>query len=103
MDSINAPRTKKCPQCGKRTFERLISAAAFHLKGGGWYETDFKNKDKPAADKKEPAKESESSKASDDKKESKSDDKKQDKPAKSEAKTSSAGGKKGSAKTAAKK
>ena len=44
MDSISAPRTKKCPQCGKRAFERLISASAFHLKGGGWYATDFKDK-----------------------------------------------------------
>lgn len=49
MDSINSPRVKKCPQCGKRSFSRLVSAAAFHLKGGGWYETDFKNK--KAADK----------------------------------------------------
>ncbi len=48
IDSIHAPRVKKCPQCGKRSFSRLISAAAFHLKGGGWYATDFKNKGKKA-------------------------------------------------------
>ena len=46
LDSISAPRVKKCPQCGRRSFKRLISAAAFHLKGGGWYETDFKDKPK---------------------------------------------------------
>ncbi len=46
MDSINSARVKKCPQCGKRSFERLISAAAFHLKGGGWYATDFKDQPK---------------------------------------------------------
>ena len=51
MDSINAPRVKKCPQCGKRSFSRLISAAAFHLKGGGWYATDFKDKGKKPAEK----------------------------------------------------
>ncbi|MGU9951678.1 MAG: FmdB family zinc ribbon protein [Gammaproteobacteria bacterium WSBS_2016_MAG_OTU1] len=67
LDSINAPRLKKCPECGKRAFERLISAAAFHLKGGGWYETDFKKKsadksvekaekEKNASDKKDAAK-----------------------------------------------
>ena len=53
MESINAPRIKKCPSCGKRAFERLISAAAFHLKGGGWYATDFRDKgkkDKKTAD-----------------------------------------------------
>lgn len=46
IESFKAPRVKKCPQCGKRSFVRLVSAAAFHLKGGGWYETDFKNKPK---------------------------------------------------------
>ena len=51
LESIKAPRLKKCPECGKRAFERLVSASAFHLKGGGWYETDFKNKPKPADNK----------------------------------------------------
>ncbi|MGI9297995.1 MAG: FmdB family zinc ribbon protein, partial [Gammaproteobacteria bacterium] len=49
--SISAPRVKKCPQCGRRSFARLISASAFHLKGGGWYATDFKNKPKPGGGK----------------------------------------------------
>ena len=31
-----------CPECGKAQLGRLVSAAAFRLKGGGWYETDFK-------------------------------------------------------------
>jgi len=31
-----------CPACHKPELKKLISAAAFHLKGGGWYETDFK-------------------------------------------------------------
>ena len=31
-----------CPQCGKDALLRKISAAGFRLKGGGWYETDFK-------------------------------------------------------------
>lgn len=31
-----------CPECGKSTLKRLISAPRFRLKGGGWYETDFK-------------------------------------------------------------
>ena len=34
-----------CPACGKAELRKLISAAGFRLKGGGWYETDFK-KDK---------------------------------------------------------
>ena len=31
-----------CPQCGRPALRKLISAAGFRLKGGGWYETDFK-------------------------------------------------------------
>jgi putative FmdB family regulatory protein len=31
-----------CPECSQPELKKLISAAAFRLKGGGWYETDFK-------------------------------------------------------------
>lgn len=31
-----------CPACGAEALKKLISAPAFRLKGGGWYETDFK-------------------------------------------------------------
>ena len=44
---------KTCPACSKDSLKKLISAAGFHLKGTGWYETDFKNKGKPATKKKE--------------------------------------------------
>lgn len=32
-----------CPECGAAGLRKLVSAAAFRLKGGGWYETDFKD------------------------------------------------------------
>ncbi len=32
----------ECPACGRPALKKLVSAAAFRLKGGGWYETDFK-------------------------------------------------------------
>ena len=32
-----------CPQCGRDALTKLVSAAGFHLKGSGWYQTDFKN------------------------------------------------------------
>ncbi|WP_372747110.1 FmdB family zinc ribbon protein [Litorivivens sp.] len=32
-----------CPNCEKPALKKLISAAGFRLKGGGWYETDFKS------------------------------------------------------------
>lgn len=42
----DAPLTE-CPACGKSTLRKLVSAAGFHLKGSGWYATDFKGGSKP--------------------------------------------------------
>lgn len=42
----DAPLTA-CPECGKETFGKMLSAAGFQLKGGGWYQTDFKGGSKP--------------------------------------------------------
>lgn len=46
----DAPLTD-CPNCGASKLKKLMSAAAFQLKGEGWYVTDFKNpkKDKTGA------------------------------------------------------
>ena len=33
-----------CPECNSDNLRKLVSAAAFKLKGTGWYETDFKTK-----------------------------------------------------------
>jgi len=33
-----------CPECGAHELRKLLSAPNFRLKGGGWYETDFKDK-----------------------------------------------------------
>ena len=35
-----------CPECGEESLRKKVSAAAFVLKGSGWYETDFKNSGK---------------------------------------------------------
>lgn len=32
-----------CPECKKSTFSKMVTAAGFQLKGGGWYVTDFKS------------------------------------------------------------
>ena len=50
----------QCPECGKRAFNKLVSAAGFQLKGTGWYATDFRNSgakpdSKPAAKPDKPA------------------------------------------------
>jgi putative FmdB family regulatory protein len=42
MQKVNDAPLKKCPDCGKSQLTRLMSAPVFRLKGGGWYETDFK-------------------------------------------------------------
>jgi putative FmdB family regulatory protein len=42
MQKISDAPLKKCPSCKKSTMKKLISAPVFRLKGGGWYETDFK-------------------------------------------------------------
>src|SRR5262245_57930078 len=42
LQKISDSPLRKCPECGKLTLRRLISAPVFRLKGAGWYETDFK-------------------------------------------------------------
>ncbi len=37
---------KDCPNCNKPGLKKQVTAAAFRLKGGGWYETDFKTGNK---------------------------------------------------------
>lgn len=43
IQGMNDPELSDCPKCEKPGLKRLISAAGFRLKGGGWYETDFKS------------------------------------------------------------
>ncbi len=61
MQKMSDAPLKTCPECCKPKLVRLISAPVFRLKGGGWYETDFKSdkeskrnlaggEDKPAGD-----------------------------------------------------
>ena len=55
LQKISDPVLTECPACHKAALKKKISAAGFRLKGGGWYETDFKTSgqknlagDKPA-------------------------------------------------------
>ena len=44
IQKISDKPAKKCIKCNKSTkVVKLVSAPGFRLKGGGWYETDFKN------------------------------------------------------------
>lgn len=44
IQKISDKPAKKCIKCNKSTkVVKLVSAPGFRLKGGGWYETDFKS------------------------------------------------------------
>ena len=42
LQKLSDAPLQDCPACGAAQLKRLISAVGFRLKGGGWYETDFK-------------------------------------------------------------
>lgn len=63
LQKISDPLLSSCPECGKASFQKMLTAAGFHLKGSGWYASDFKgNGSKPPAGKAAPAKTGESAK-----------------------------------------
>ena len=43
MQRISEAPLTDCPACQASALKKRISAVAFRLKGGGWYETDFKS------------------------------------------------------------
>jgi putative FmdB family regulatory protein len=64
-----------CLECGKETLKKMVSAPSFRLKGGGWYETDFKTGKKKniASEDTSSDKKSSTNSSSDSKKQSKQD------------------------------
>lgn len=46
LQKLSDPVLVDCPECSKPALKKKISAAGFRLKGGGWYETDFKTGNK---------------------------------------------------------
>jgi len=44
LQKMSDQALEQCPACGQNTLKKLISASAFHLKGTGWYKTDFSGK-----------------------------------------------------------
>ncbi len=41
MQGINEEPLKTCPHCRRCKVKKLISESSFHLKGSGWYATDY--------------------------------------------------------------
>ena len=56
LQKVSEPPLTQCTACGKMTFNKLVSAAGFQLKGSGWYATDFRNKGAKAPEKQADAK-----------------------------------------------
>ncbi|MEW6272226.1 MAG: zinc ribbon domain-containing protein [Thermodesulfobacteriota bacterium] len=44
MQKITDKPLKRCPTCGSGKVSKQMSNPAFHLKGGGWYVTDYARK-----------------------------------------------------------
>jgi len=56
MQKMSEAPLTTCPECGKEAFAKQLTAAGFHLKGSGYYATDFKNSGQPKTEPKaEPA------------------------------------------------
>ena len=67
FQSINDPKKKKCPKCGKNKLRRLFGAgSAVVFKGSGFYQTDYRSDSyKKAAEADKPAGTSEGGKGGD--------------------------------------
>ena len=50
IQKISDAALTQCPACRKKGLRKRLTAAAFHLKGAGWYATDFKDKSKVKKD-----------------------------------------------------
>ena len=88
LQKVSDPLLTHCPDCGKATFEKQVTAAGFQLKGNGWYATDFKDSGKKPAAEKKPGTEGEKSATTTDKPASTTDKPaSEDKPAKKEEKS----------------
>jgi putative FmdB family regulatory protein len=46
MQKMSDPPPAKCPKCGAKKLQRVMSQTSFQLKGEGWYITDYSRKDK---------------------------------------------------------
>jgi len=42
LQKLSDPDPQACPSCAAASVKRQLTAPAFRLAGGGWYETDFK-------------------------------------------------------------
>lgn len=58
LQRMSDPQLTDCPQCKQATLGKMVTAAGFQLKGGGWYVTDFKGGNSASSGKKTEEKQS---------------------------------------------
>ncbi|HEY2020148.1 FmdB family zinc ribbon protein [Paraburkholderia sp.] len=63
LQKMSDPQLTQCPECGKDTFSKQLTAAGFQLKGSGWYVTDFRGGSGGASDPAKPEAKSETAPA----------------------------------------
>lgn len=51
LRKLSDPPLSDCPECGKPTLQKQVTAAGFQLKGSGWYVTDFREGGSNTGDK----------------------------------------------------
>jgi putative FmdB family regulatory protein len=78
LQKVSEAPLSKCPACGKKKYQKQLTAAGFQLKGSGWYASDFKGGKKETEAKPEAKTET----ASETKTETKAETKTEAKPAK---------------------
>ena len=44
IQKFSDPPADSCQKCGRGPIQKLVSSPAFHLKGSGWYATDYARK-----------------------------------------------------------
>jgi putative FmdB family regulatory protein len=63
LQKIRDPLLSSCPECGKESFQKMLTTAGFQLKGSGWYASDFKGSGTKPPEKTKTAKAAEPAKA----------------------------------------
>ena len=77
IQKMSDPPLEACPKCGE-VIRKLQAAPAFHLKGSGWYATDYAKKDQSTAKSEDESKGAAASSTDKDKGETKTDGAKTD-------------------------
>ncbi len=44
IQKVDDPPPAKCPKCGSKKMQRVVSRSSFQLKGGGWYSDLYSSK-----------------------------------------------------------